>query len=75
MGVLACDRKGCDNIMCDNISYERNEYLCEECKQELIAIGFCDIDEFMGSEKEYSDDDESWEDYVNDLFKSRYEED
>ena len=41
MGVLACDRNGCENIMCDNVSHERNEYLCNECKQELKEKGVC----------------------------------
>jgi len=75
MGVLNCDRKGCENIMCDNVSYKRNEYLCWECKQELINKGFCDIDEFMESEKSPCSDNEAWEDYVNHVFKSKYEED
>lgn len=74
MGVLACDRNGCDNIMCDFTSYERGEYLCWECKQELIAKGFCDIDEFMGNNKRPDNSSEAWEEYVNKVFKSRYEE-
>ncbi|UUW39891.1 hypothetical protein VP14_204 [Vibrio phage VPMCC14] len=74
MGVLACDREGCENIMCDYISHERGEYLCWECKRELIEKGFCDIDEFMGREKKPRNNQEAWEDYVNSVFKSMYEE-
>lgn len=75
MGVLACDRKGCENIMCDNVSHERNEYLCGECKQELKVGGFTDIDDFMGKEKPSYGDNFAWEEYVDKVFVSRYEED
>ena len=74
MSVLSCDRKGCGNIMCDFTSFERGEYLCWECKQELINNGFCDIDEFMGREKGHSVNQEAWVDYVNSIFKNRFEE-
>lgn len=75
MGVLACDRNGCENIMCDNVSYERNEYLCDECKQELKEEGFCCIDNFMQSSKQPSESYHlEWEDYIDELFTSRWEE-
>lgn len=39
MGVLACDREGCTNVMCDYIiDYGRRDYICEECRNELIAL-------------------------------------
>ena len=74
MGVLACDRKGCENIMCDNVSHERNEYLCEECKQELKNGGFTDIDTFMGSERPSYENNSAWEEYVDKVFVSKYED-
>jgi hypothetical protein len=50
MGVMACDRVGCENVMCDRISDERQEYLCRECFDELVALGpSTDLDEFMNS--------------------------
>ncbi len=76
MGVLACDRNGCENIMCDNVSDERNEYLCGECKQELKEEGVCCIDNFMRSSKQShtSYHQEEWEDYIDKLFTSRWDE-
>lgn len=74
MGVLACDRNGCENIMCDNVSYERNEYLCHECKSELKSIGFTNINAFMESEKLSYENSSAWEEYVDKVFVSRYEE-
>lgn len=74
MGVLACDRNGCENVMCDNVSYERKEYLCDECKQELKGNGLCSIDTFMQNSKPYSVSPYEWEDYIDTLFTSRWEE-
>jgi len=50
MGVMACDREWCDNVMCDRISDERQEYICQECFDELVHLGpSADLDEFMTS--------------------------
>lgn len=50
MGVMACDREWCDNIMCDRISDERQEYICQECFDELVQLGpSTDLDDFMTS--------------------------
>lgn len=50
MGVLSCDRKDCANIMCDRFSYSRNEYICDRCFNELVALGpATNIDNFMNS--------------------------
>lgn len=75
MGVLACDRKGCENVMCDNISHGRNEYLCWECKSELKDKPYCDINTFMETDKVSGEINSSWEEYVDKVFVSRYEED
>lgn len=52
MGVLKCDREGCTNIMCDRYSHKYG-YLCDECFEELIALGVrCNIKDFMNTKKE-----------------------
>jgi len=48
MSVLACDRVGCDNVMCDRYSWNRQEYLCNSCFDELVLLGpGTDLDAFM----------------------------
>ena len=74
MGVLACNRVDCENIMCDYYSHEHG-YLCWECLQELKEKGACDIEVFMGTVKEVTYPEEGWEEYVDTIFKSRFEED
>ncbi|APC44494.1 hypothetical protein [Pseudoalteromonas phage PH357] len=74
MSVLACDRLGCENIMCDNISRERQEYLCNECKEELIAKGPCSLNQFMNSPKNLTHTSEYWRDFVNKEYVNRYED-
>ena len=73
MSVLACNRVGCENVMCDYYSHAYG-YICWECLQELKDKGMCDIGTFMNEYKDNADDSEAWENYVDTLFKSRYEE-
>ena len=40
MGVMPCTREGCENILCDNYNVEFG-YLCNDCKEELIAYLAC----------------------------------
>ena len=39
MSVCACDRVGCNNVMCDRYSWKRQEYICEECFEQLVLLG------------------------------------
>ena len=74
MGVLACDRNGCENIMCDYYSPIFG-YLCDECRQELVARGPMLVQDFMNSHKGGSWGQLSWGVYVTELeFISRHEE-
>lgn len=75
MGILVCGRLCCDNTMCDNFSRERQEYLCNECKEELIAEGPCDLNQFMNSPKIAKTTSEYWRDFINKEYVNRYEED
>lgn len=74
MSVLACSRIGCYNIMCDNMSHKWG-YLCDSCKQELISLGECRIEDFMNSEKKTPCVNNDWEDYINNIFLNRFDED
>jgi hypothetical protein len=46
--------------MCDRISHGRQEYICNECFEELVALGpTTDLDTFMQSPKSYNATDAS----------------
>lgn len=50
MGVLACDRNGCENVMCDRYNPDLG-YICNECFDELVHLGFVDLEAFFNSPK------------------------
>lgn len=76
MSVLACNRKGCENVMCDHCSPARYGYICNDCLNELVALGETNIQEFMDSPKNRNNPPtQDWEHYVrNIVFPNQYDE-
>ena len=57
MGVRRCDRAGCENVMCNRLSTNLNEYICDDCFQEMKdELGekatLAEIRKFMNTDKE-----------------------
>ena len=71
MGVLHCERNSCNNVMCNRCSPEYG-YICDECFEELVALGTnSNIANFMASEKENSDNIKSTRQKLEEIFKLR----
>ena len=60
MSVMGCYRNGCENVYCTRYS-ERFGYICHECFNALVAIGFLDVEGFMASDKEVKIDRDVFE--------------
>jgi len=59
MEVCNCYRSGCENIMCSLYSSEYG-YICEECFEELVALGpNANIRKFMNTERSIKDLEEA----------------